>query len=57
MALARFGFSDVYVFYDVKGGITCMRIPLKSATHSDGSRPGVPVEVGHPLRGAPLGFG
>jgi len=34
-----------------------LRIPMKSATHSDGSRPGIPIDVGHPLRGAPLGAG
>jgi len=27
-----------------------MPIPVKSATHSGGSRPGIPVEVGHLFR-------
>jgi hypothetical protein len=30
-------------------------IPMKSAAYSDGSRPLIPIDVGHPLRGAPLG--
>jgi hypothetical protein len=37
MALARFGFSDVYVFYDVKGGITCMLCQFMPTSEVQGS--------------------
>ena len=35
------------------GRVIIMRIPVKSATHSGGSRPPVPDEVGHPFRMIP----
>jgi hypothetical protein len=44
MALARFVSSDVYVFYDVEGGITCMLCQFMPTTEVHHHEKGSPFE-------------